>query len=508
MRSHIGRMLVICWVFGGAGGPALAAPPTPAQLAQWVLDLDADSYWAREEAGRQLLEAGDAAIDVLAAAAAKGSPETAWRASDILERIALEGSETALVRVTAAFEQLSKTNRPGLEKVAGDLRARQTKMRRDRAAVRIRALGGKLSGGGDEAGFLTFGGFGGGFFPGLPFPLVDVEVFIAPGAFEAEEVKAIAVPADGGPPVEAAAIVPLRVALDEPPPAIVTDASPDGKQSGEAPRPEAALPDPPPPAPPPLALPLRFDFDAVAPPPPAALPPMPPPGEERPPPADFEAAIDAALEGVVEGPIIGAIADAFVGEAIEVLDVDEVETASTDDATGFLMQEVLVLDESWRGGDQGLAELADVPSIVNLSIQDAKLTDAALDHIAKLPRLADLSVRGSQITADGLRHFRTKSPKTRIYASGDAMLGINAGRDGPCVLTNIYPGSGAYEAGLQQGDEVLSVGGHKTRDFSDLTIAVFRHKPGDKLAVEFKRGGEMKTVVVSLKDRSALEVRR
>ena len=73
------------------------------------------------------------------------------------------------------------------------------------------------------------------------------------------------------------------------------------------------------------------------------------------------------------------------------------------------------------------------------------------------------------------------------------------------MSAGVYYGSGAYEAGLAQGDEIVAVDGHKVADFSDLTIAVFTHKPGEKLKVEFKRGGELKSAEALLKDRRLVE---
>jgi hypothetical protein len=167
--------------------------------------------------------------------------------------------------------------------------------------------------------------------------------------------------------------------------------------------------------------------------------------------------------------------------------------------------ESLALDKNWTGGDAGLAVLRDLPNIVSLQIADARLTDGALPHIAGLPRLSMLDLRGSAITAAGLRKFRLQRPGARIYARGDAMLGVNADLEGACVLSSVYHGSGAHDAGLAQGDEIVAVDGHKVADFSDLTIAVFTHKPGEKLKVEFKRDGQLKRAEVLLKDRKLVE---
>jgi S1-C subfamily serine protease len=70
----------------------------------------------------------------------------------------------------------------------------------------------------------------------------------------------------------------------------------------------------------------------------------------------------------------------------------------------------------------------------------------------------------------------------------------------------IVPGSAADQAGLQSGDEVIAAAGAHIRDFSDLTIAVFSHKPGDRLAIEFNRGGKRQVVEVALTKRRPLEI--
>ena len=84
----------------------------------WLAGLDADDYAVREAASRHLIEAGEAAIDVLAEGVGSTSAEAAWRASSALEQIALQGNETALTRVSAALERLSQQGRPGLARLA------------------------------------------------------------------------------------------------------------------------------------------------------------------------------------------------------------------------------------------------------------------------------------------------------------------------------------------------------------------------------------------------------
>ena len=124
-----------------------------------------------------------------------------------------------------------------------------------------------------------------------------------------------------------------------------------------------------------------------------------------------------------------------------------------------------------------------------------------MPHIAALPKLQSLDIQSTQFTTAGLLKFREKRPDVRLFARGSAMLGVSANPTGPCVLNSIFDGSGADEAGLKAGDEITSVGDQKIRDFSDLTIAVFSHQPGNKLAITFNRDQQPQTAEVILKER-------
>jgi len=215
--------------------------------------------------------------------------------------------------------------------------------------------------------------------------------------------------------------------------------------------------------------------------------PAPPP-DEPPPAVEVPGALDAA------------IAEAFVADAVAVDFAFPVEAEE-------IPSESLTLDRSWRGGDAGIASLREVPRLVSLSIDHAPLTDAALNHLAALTNLAELDVRGAAFTSAGLYEFRARRPATRVYAIGRAMLGVNAQHHGKCELTGVYQGSGAFEAGLKAGDEIIAVEGRKTRDFGDLTIAVFTRKPGEKVRIDYRRGGQPYSTEVILKERKELEPR-
>jgi hypothetical protein len=496
MRTCGRICLVVAWV---AFWPGLALAQAPARLAAdelraLVQQLDADDYAVREEANRKLTEAAEASIDALAAGVGSASPEVAWRSSESLQQIAIQGDETTLNRVVAALDQLSKNGKPGLSTVAQELRAKQVKLRHDRAAGKIRALGGKLAGGGPQV--AMDGPFLGGFIGGI-----DVMPAIAGdlGVLEVVEEVEIEVPPEKPAPLKA-----LDAALKR-----LTDLLPAAIEEGAAPIvEEGGIP----------IVPPAEDAPEVAPEPPRpALDPIaaevPATGEEPAPPPPEAPLAEPEAEGEVPGEPVAVIADAiavdadfFIGPVFGGGFFIE-EGTFEEPAEG--LSHSLVLDQAWQGGDNGLALLRDLPSLASLSIADAKLTDAALPHIAALPGLQSLSITNTRFSVAALLKFRKARPNTQIFARGNAMLGIHADTTGsPCILTSIYPDSGAEAAGLQTGDQVVKIDGHEIGDFGDLTIAVYSHEPGDKLQVEFIRGGETKTIAVELKPRAELEAPR
>jgi putative serine protease PepD len=62
-------------------------------------------------------------------------------------------------------------------------------------------------------------------------------------------------------------------------------------------------------------------------------------------------------------------------------------------------------------------------------------------------------------------------------------------------------GSPAEKAGLGKDDVITKFDGKAIRSPSDLSLEVLRKRPGDKAQVEFQRGGDTKTVTVTLGNR-------
>jgi S1-C subfamily serine protease len=81
-----------------------------------------------------------------------------------------------------------------------------------------------------------------------------------------------------------------------------------------------------------------------------------------------------------------------------------------------------------------------------------------------------------------------------------AYLGVGTGDapQGGALVGNIVAGGPAAKAGLRAGDRVLQIGGQPIRGADDLTAAVNDHKPGDKVQFQVDRGGQRRTLTVTL----------
>jgi putative serine protease PepD len=85
-----------------------------------------------------------------------------------------------------------------------------------------------------------------------------------------------------------------------------------------------------------------------------------------------------------------------------------------------------------------------------------------------------------------------------------AYLGVSSAEDpdnpGATVGT-VNPGAPAADAGIRTGDVITKFDGATIRNPSELSLNVLKKAPGDKVELTIKRGGDTKTVTVTLDNR-------
>ena len=78
-------------------------------------------------------------------------------------------------------------------------------------------------------------------------------------------------------------------------------------------------------------------------------------------------------------------------------------------------------------------------------------------------------------------------------------LGLSVSKG--ALVRDVTPGSGADSAGLRSGDVIVKFGTDDIASSDDLSAAVRRHQPGDKVEVAWQRGNQRQTATVTLGSR-------
>jgi len=79
--------------------------------------------------------------------------------------------------------------------------------------------------------------------------------------------------------------------------------------------------------------------------------------------------------------------------------------------------------------------------------------------------------------------------------------GLRLSRDWGAVLADVVPGGPADRAGLAIGDLILSVDGKTIENGRQLNVTLYRKSVGEVVNLEVLRGGQLKTVLVTIVER-------
>lgn len=77
-------------------------------------------------------------------------------------------------------------------------------------------------------------------------------------------------------------------------------------------------------------------------------------------------------------------------------------------------------------------------------------------------------------------------------------LGVQFANQGSLQIGIVQPGTAAAKAGIQAGDDLVSVGSLKARSYEEVVGHISSFRPGTQLKVVVKRHGETKEFTVKL----------
>jgi len=154
----------------------------------------------------------------------------------------------------------------------------------------------------------------------------------------------------------------------------------------------------------------------------------------------------------------------------------------------------------WKGGDEGLKHLADVPHANHVCLHVAPLTDPALEHLTSLDQIQVLELYSIDFSEAAILKLQQQLPNTKIVSKSGPMLGIS-GNANDMIKTSVGVGgvvknSAASKAGIRRGDRITEFNGEPVTEFTALTDRIAKYQPGDTAKLTLLR--ENKTQEVSV----------
>ncbi len=137
-----------------------------------------------------------------------------------------------------------------------------------------------------------------------------------------------------------------------------------------------------------------------------------------------------------------------------------------------------------------------------LKLEGAKFTPVTLAKDAP-PKLGRMLVAASpeEIPA-GFGVVAVEARSLREKDQGFLGVGPDTKYEGTGVrIAEVTKGSGASEAGLQNGDVILSVAGRAINSLFEMRTALNGHGPGERVEIRYKRGGKEQTAEALLKEK-------
>ncbi len=161
----------------------------------------------------------------------------------------------------------------------------------------------------------------------------------------------------------------------------------------------------------------------------------------------------------------------------------------------------VVLDDGWRGGDEGLKYLADLQGVRQVIIIGTDITSEGLATLTNVEMIESLWLYGTKLEADQIPPLRETLPRVTIDYRRGALLGVGGAAPdgpGPAVVADVRTGSSAAAAGIRVGDVIRTFDSQGVRDFKDLTAKIAEHRPGDEVRLEILRGSQHINMTVTL----------
>jgi hypothetical protein len=136
-----------------------------------------------------------------------------------------------------------------------------------------------------------------------------------------------------------------------------------------------------------------------------------------------------------------------------------------------------------------------------MELRYVRLDEERLREISKIRIRNSLYLMGTKVSDDRVERLRVEMPGLEISHRRGGFLGVicRSTLEDFCEVSEVMPGSGAAEAGLQSGDVIIRIDDVKITRFEDLQRQINTHEPGDQVAIRFRRHGDVVDASATLK---------
>src|SRR5262249_32201960 len=170
-----------------------------------------------------------------------------------------------------------------------------------------------------------------------------------------------------------------------------------------------------------------------------------------------------------------------------------------DPKSGQPMPKRVQLDDSWRGGDAGLAHLAKLRAVPLVTVIGTDVTAKGLMQLAGADSLRTLQLYGTRLEDPDIAELQKKLGQVKIDFRRGGLLGVRGAENAATAeVQSVQPNSAAATAGILPGDTIQKIDGKPIADFAQLTSEVAKHRAGDELTLNVQRGKQTLEMKVKL----------
>ncbi len=168
-------------------------------------------------------------------------------------------------------------------------------------------------------------------------------------------------------------------------------------------------------------------------------------------------------------------------------------------AQGVSLQGLIQTDAAINPGNSGGPLVNAAGQVVGMNtaiVADAQNLGFSIAIDTAKPIVDDIEAGNAQVTPDAAFLGVSTLDVGQLTEAQRTRFEVNV--DQGALVTEVVPGSAADDAGIQAGDVITKVGSKDVDEAASVRDAILDHKAGDTVPVELTRGGDTRTVDVTL----------